>query len=69
LSEKKADIILTRQKWQRDEGSFQAIKYFDRTKEEILTWVAILFHDGKVDLYNKKTQAAEYLCHLEHEII
>ncbi len=68
LSEKKADVISTKQKWQRNEGQFQAIKYFDRTKEVILPWAAILFHNGKVDLYNDKAQAAEYLCHLEHEV-
>jgi hypothetical protein len=68
LSEKKADVIL-KKKWQRNEGRFQAIKYFDCTKEEILTWAAILFHNRKMDSYNDKAQAAEYLCHLEHEVI
>jgi hypothetical protein len=32
LSEKKADVISTKQKWQRDEGRFQVIKYFNHTK-------------------------------------
>ena len=35
-SEKKADVISTRQKLQRDVGRFQAIKYFIDTKEQIL---------------------------------
>ncbi len=47
---KKANVLLTRQKWQRDEGRFHAIKYIHHTKEERLTWAEVLFHDGKVDL-------------------
>ncbi len=65
LSEKKADLILTKRKWQRNEGWFQALKYFNHSKVERLTWAAILFHNGKVDLYSKTNRdAAEYLCHL-----
>ncbi len=65
LSEKKADVISTRQKWQRDEGRFHAIKYFNHTKEERLTWAEVLFYDEKVDLYGKNTDVLEYSCHLE----
>jgi hypothetical protein len=65
LSEKKADLISTKRKWQRDEGRFQVLKYFDHSKVERLTRAAILFHDGKVDSYRKNNRdAAEYLCHL-----
>jgi hypothetical protein len=39
LSEKKADVLSTRQKWQRDEGRFRELKDFDDIKEEKLTWV------------------------------
>jgi hypothetical protein len=49
LSEKKADIISTRRKLQRDVGRFQAIKYFADTKEQTLPWAEVLFYDGKVD--------------------
>jgi hypothetical protein len=64
-SQKKADVISTRQKWQRDEGRFHAINYFDHTKEERLTWAEVLFHNGKVDSYGKNADMSEYLCHLE----
>jgi hypothetical protein len=49
LSEKKADVISTRRKLQRDVGWFQAIKYFIDTKEQTLPWVEVLFHNGEVD--------------------
>jgi hypothetical protein len=47
LSEKKADVISTRQKLQRDVGQFQAIKYFIDTKEETLPWAEVLFLDER----------------------
>jgi hypothetical protein len=31
LSEKKTDVISTKQKWQHNEGRFQSIKYFNHT--------------------------------------
>ena len=37
LSEKKADVISTRQKFHLDVGRFQAMEYFDNIKEERLT--------------------------------
>jgi hypothetical protein len=49
VSEKKADVISTRRKLQRDVGRFQAIKYFIDTKEETLPWAEVLFHDREVD--------------------
>jgi hypothetical protein len=51
LSDKKADVALTRRKWQHDVGQFEAITYFVHMKEETLTWAEALFHDGKVDSY------------------
>ncbi len=51
---KKADVISRRGKWQLDEGRFHAIKYFDHTKEERLTWAEVLFYDGKVYSYHGK---------------
>ena len=64
LSEKKADLLSARRKKQRDEGRFQALDYFEHSKEKRLTW-AVLFYDGKVDSYGSKGDAAEYSCHLE----
>ncbi len=64
ISEKKADLLSSRQKWQHDEGRFQALEYFKHDKEERLTWVGVLFYDEKVDSYGGKGDAAEYLCHL-----
>ena len=51
LSDKKADVALTRRKRQHDVGRFEAITYFVHMKEETLTWAEALFHDGKVDSY------------------
>ncbi len=65
ISEKKADLLSARRKKQRDEGRFQALDYFEHSKEERLTWAAVLFYNGKVDLYRSKGDAAEYWCHLE----
>jgi hypothetical protein len=64
FSEKMADLLSSRQKWQRNEGRFQALEYFEHGKEERLTWAAVLFYDGKIDSYGGKGDAAEYLCHL-----
>ncbi len=64
FSEKKADVISTRQKWQLNEGRFHAIKHFNHTKEERLTWAEVLFYDGKVDPYGKNANVLEYSCHL-----
>ncbi len=68
LSEKKVDKILTKLKWQHKEGWFKAIRYFDGIQEEKLTWVEVLFNDGKVDLYGKNADSIEYLCHRENKI-
>ncbi len=64
FSEKKADLLSSRQKWQRDEGRFQELEYFEHGEEERLTWAAVLFYDGKVNSYGGKGDAAQYLCHL-----
>jgi hypothetical protein len=46
ISEKKeVDILSIKQKWQRSEGRFKAIKYFDDVREEKLTRAEIIF-DG-----------------------
>ncbi len=46
ISEKKeVDILSIKRKWQRDEGQFKAIKYFDDAREEKLTWAEIIFDD------------------------
>ncbi len=37
MSDKKADVLSTRQKWQCNVGRFKAIKHFGHTKEETLT--------------------------------
>jgi hypothetical protein len=59
LSDKKADVALTRRKRQRDVGRFEAITYFDHMKEETLTWAEALFHDGKVDSYGDNADVME----------
>ena len=47
VSEKKVDVIGTRQKRQRDMGRFEAMQYFERNKNKKLTWSALLFSDDK----------------------
>ncbi len=69
LSDKKVDVLSTRQKWQRDVGRFEAIKYFDHTKEETLTWMEVLFHDGKVDLYGNNANVMKESCHCQKELL
>ena len=54
LSEKRLIYYQPDKKKQRDEGWFQALDYFEHSKEERLTWAAVLFYDGKVDLYGSK---------------
>jgi hypothetical protein len=67
MSDKKADVLSTRQKWQRDVGRFEVIKHFDHTKEETLTWAEVLFHNGKVDSYGYNTDIMEESCHHQQE--
>ena len=50
MSERKADVLLTQQKQQRNTGRIQAMEYFYNIKEERITWEDVLFNDGKVDL-------------------
>ena len=69
LSERKADLLLTRQNQQRDTGRIQAMKYFENIKEERLNWEDVLFNNGKVDLYNKNGESVEYSCHREKELV
>lgn len=66
LEEKANPISIKRQK-QRDEGRFQTLEYFGHhaKEEEKLTWVVVLFNDGKVDSYDTNTKVSEYLCHLD----
>jgi hypothetical protein len=46
ISEKKeVDILLIKQKWQRNKSRFKAIKYFNDVREEKLTWAEIIFND------------------------
>ena len=68
LSEKKADVISTKQKLQQDVGRYQAIKYFIDTKEETLPWAKLLFHIGEVDSDSQNADRMEYSCHLEKEL-
>jgi hypothetical protein len=68
LSEKQADVLSTRQKWQLNEGRFQAFKCFNDNKEEKLTRAELLFHDGKVDLYSNNPNGMENACHLGKEL-
>ncbi len=65
LSGRKADLISIKPQKQRDEGQFHALEYFGHAKEETLTWVAVLFNDGKVDSYDTNAKVSEYLCHLD----
>ena len=46
-SEKKDDLLLTKRKRQRDIGRCEAMKYFDESKENIMTWSEMLFDDEK----------------------
>ena len=34
-------------------------------KEETLTWVVVLFNNGKFDSYDTNAKFSEYLCHLD----
>jgi hypothetical protein len=68
LSEKKADVISTRRKLQRDVGRFQAIKYFVDTKEQTLPWAEVLFYDGKVDFDSQNADRTEKSSHLVKEL-
>jgi hypothetical protein len=68
LSEKKADVISTRQKLQREVGRFQAIKYFADTKEQTLPWAEVLFYDGKVDFDSQNADRTEKSSHLVKEL-
>lgn len=68
LSEKKADVISTRRKLQRDVGRFQAIKYFADTKEQTLPWAEVLFYDGKVDFDSQNADRTEKSSHLVKEL-
>ncbi len=68
LSEKKADVISTRRKLQRDVGRFQSIKYFIDTKEQTLPWAKVLFHDGEVDSYSQNDDRTEKSSHLVKEL-
>ena len=67
LSEKKADIISTRRKLQRDVGRFQAIKYFIDTKEETLPWSEVLFRDREVDSDSQNADCMEK-CHHQKKL-
>jgi hypothetical protein len=69
LSDKKVDVLSTRRKWQSNVGWFEAIKYFDHTKEETLTWTEVLFHDGKVDSYGDNANIMKELCHGQKELL
>jgi hypothetical protein len=43
MSETKVDILLTKQKWQREEGRTRAMTYFENVKKEKLAWADIIF--------------------------
>ena len=62
MSERKADLISIKRQKQHDEEQFQALEYFGHAKEETLTWAAVLFNDGKADLYDTNAKVLEYLC-------
>ena len=47
VSEKKVDVIGTRQKWQHNMGWFEAMQYFDGNKDKTLIWLALVFSDDK----------------------
>jgi hypothetical protein len=66
--EKKADVISTRRKLQRDVGRFQAIIYFIDTKEKTLPWAEVLFCNGKVDSDSQNADRTEYSSRLVKEL-
>ena len=47
VSEKKLNVIGTRQKRQRDMGRFEAMQYFEENKNKTLMWSALLFSNDK----------------------
>ena len=69
FSERKADVLLTRQKQQHNTVRIQAMIYFHNIIEERLTWEDVLFNDAKVDLYGENGKSVEYSCHCEKELV
>ncbi len=58
VSEKKVDVIGTRQKRQRDMGRFEVMQYFDGNKKDMtLMWSALLSAMTRVQLEGGKLTA------------
>ncbi len=69
LSERKVDILSTKQKLQREEGRFEAIRYFDNIKEDKLTWAEALFSDDKGPTGGGKADSTDDECHHQKELL
>ena len=68
VSEKKADVIGTRQKRLRDIGRFEAMQYFDGNKDMTLMWSALLFSNDKGPTGGGKADSTENECHRQKEL-
>ncbi len=68
LSEKKVDIISTKQKMQQEEGHFKAIRYIDNIKEDKLTWVEALFSNDKGPMGGGEAGSTDDECHHQKEL-
>ena len=64
-SEKKDDLLLTKQKRQRNIGLCEAMKYFNENKDKKMTWSEMLFVDEKGLTGGGKVDATDDSCHLE----
>ena len=68
VSEKKVDVIGTRQKRQRDMGRFEAMQYFEGNKEKTLIWLALLFSNDKGSTESGKANSTDDKCHHQKEL-
>jgi hypothetical protein len=63
--EKEVDVVVMRQKRQRNMGQLEAIQYFDTIKDKRLTWSASLFNDAKWGASEGKAVTPEDLSHCQ----
>jgi hypothetical protein len=69
VSEKKVDVIGTRQKRQCNMGRFKAMQYFDGNKDKKLMWAALLFTNNNGPMGGGKADTLEDLSHLQKELL
>ena len=69
LSEKKDDLLCTRQKSQRNIGRCKVMKYFDENKDKKMTWSAMLFDDENGLTGGGKVDATDDSCHCEKYLL